>query len=141
MLRTFRLAAVQLALAAMMLRALLPTGWMPNPDGFAQSPLVICLMDMSSGMPQAMDMSHDMDMSAMDMSKPMDMQGHDHGQQQNNEQCPFAAAPHVAAPFTIAEIAPPSELAHFAETPTSHTQFAFALDYHPQSPRAPPEIA
>ena len=137
MLRTFRLAAVQLALAAMMLRALLPTGWMPNPDGFAQSPLIICLMDMPSGM----DMSH-----AMDMSKPMDMAGmqghdHDHGQQQNNEQCPFAAAPHVAAPFTIAELAPPSELAHFAEKSTSRTLAALALDYHPQSPRAPPEIA
>jgi hypothetical protein len=135
MLRTFRLAAVQLALAAMMLRALLPMGWMPNPDGFAQSPLVICLMDMPSGM----DMSH-----AMDMSKPMDMgmqgHGHDHGQQ-NNEQCPFAAAPHVAAPFTIAELAPPSEQAHFAEKPTSRTLATLALDYHPQSPRAPPEIA
>ena len=141
MLRTFRLAAVQLALAAMVLRALLPTGWMPNPDGFAQSPLVICLMDMSSGMPQAMDMSHSMDMSAMSKPMGMDMPGHDHGQQQNNEQCPFAAAPHVAAPFTIAEIAPPSELAHFAEKPVSRAQFAFALDYHPQSPRAPPEIA
>jgi len=125
MLRTFRLAAVQLALAAMMLRALLPMGWMPNPDGFAQSPLVICLMDMPSG---------------MDMSKPMDMDmhGHDRGQQQNNEQCPFAAAPHIAAPFTIAELAPPSELARFAEKPVSRTLPALALDYHPQSPRAPP---
>jgi hypothetical protein len=133
MLRTFRLAAVQLALAAMMLRALLPMGWMPNPEGFAQSPLVICLMDMPSGM----DMSH-----AMDMSKPMDMDmdmhGHDHGQQQNNEQCPFAAAPHIAAPFIIAELAPPSELARFTEKPASRTLSALALDYHPQSPRAPP---
>jgi len=131
MLRTFRLAAVQLALAAMMLRALLPMGWMPNPEGFAQSPLVICLMDMPSGM----DMSH-----TMDMSKPMDMDmhGHDHGQQQNNEQCPFAAAPHIAAPFTIAELAPPSELARFAEKPISGTPLALALAYHPQSPRAPP---
>jgi hypothetical protein len=131
MLRTFRLAAVQLALAAMVLRVLLPMGWMPNPDGFAQSPLVICLMDMPSGM----DMSH-----AMDMSKPMDMDmhGHDHGQQQNNEQCPFAAAPHIAAPFTIAELAPPSELARFAEKPISSTLPALALAYHPQSPRAPP---
>jgi hypothetical protein len=135
MVRTLRLAAIQLALAAMMLRALLPMGWMPNPDGFAQSPLVICLMDMPSGM----DMSH-----AMDMSKPMDMgiQGHgqDHGQQQNNEQCPFAAAPHIAAPVTVAAIAPPSELAHFAEKPASRTHLAFALDYHPQSPRAPPTL-
>lgn len=133
MLRTFRSAAVQLALAAMMLRALLPTGWMPNPDGFAQSPLVICLMDMSS----SMDASH-----AMDMSKPtgMDMQGHgqDHGQQQNNEQCPFAAAPHIAASVAIAELAPPSELARIVEKPTSRALTALAVDYHPQSPRAPP---
>ena len=136
MLRTFRLAAVQLALAAMMLRALLPMGWMPNPEGFAQSPLVICLMDM----PSSMDMSH-----AMDMSKSMDMgmqgHGHDHSQQQNNEQCPFAAAPHVAASVDVAEIAPPSELAHFAEKPASRSLAAFALSYHPQSPRAPPPIA
>lgn len=133
MVRTFRLAAVQLALAAMMLRALLPTGWMPNPDGFAQSPLVICLMDMSAGM----NMSH-----AMDMSKPMDIgHGHDRGQQQNNEQCPFAAAPHIAAPLTVAELAPPSELVHFAEKPASRALVIFALAYHPQSPRAPPAIA
>lgn len=133
MLRTFRLAAVQLALAAMMLRALLPMGWMPNPDGFAQSPLVICLMDMPSGM----DMSH-----AMDMSKPMDMNGHgqDHGQQQSNEQCPFAAAPHIAASVAIAELAPPSELARIVEKPASRALTALAVDYHPQSPRAPPTL-
>ena len=129
MLRTFRLAAVQLALAAMMLRALLPMGWMPNPDGFAQSPLVICLMDMPSG---------------MDMSKPMgmDMQGHGqgHGQQQNNEQCPFAAAPHIAASVAIAELAPPSELARIVEKPASRALTALAVDYHPQSPRAPPTL-
>jgi len=134
MVRTFRLAAVQLALAAMMLRALLPMGWMPNPDGFAQSPLVICLMDMSQGM----DMSH-----AMDMSKPMDMdmQGHGHNQgQQNSEQCPFAAAPHVAAPFAIAELAPPSEMARFAEKPVHRADRMLGFAYHPQSPRAPPTI-
>jgi hypothetical protein len=116
-------------------------GWMPNPDGFAQSPLVICLMDM----PPSMGMSHTMDMShAMDMSKPMDMdmQGHgqDHSQQQNNEQCPFAAAPHIAASVAIAELAPPSELARFAEKPASLALPALAVDYHPQSPRAPPTL-
>ena len=131
MIRTFRLAAVQLALAALVLRALLPTGWMPNPEGFAQSPLVICLMDMPSGM----DMSH-----AMDMSKPMDMdmQGHGHSQQQSSEQCPFAAAPHIAAPIAMAELAPPSELAGFAEKPVNRRLPALTLGYHPQSPRAPP---
>jgi hypothetical protein len=129
----FHHAAVAFALAAMVLRALLPMGWMPNPDGFAQSPLVICLMDMPSGM----DMSHAMDMSK---SMDMDMQGHgqDHGQQQNNEQCPFAAAPHIAASVAIAELAPPSELVRFAEKPASLALPALAVDYHPQSPRAPP---
>jgi len=133
MLRIFRLAAVQLALAAMMLRALLPMGWMPNPDGFAQSPLVICLMDMSSGAA----------MSAMDMSKPMDMQSHgnDHGQQQNNEQCPFAAAPHAAAPVTVAEVAPPSVLSRFVVHEAAPQAVHGAGHHQPQSPRAPPEIA
>ena len=134
--RTFRLAAVQLALAAMMLRALLPMGWMPNPDGFAQSPLVICLMDMPSGMSMS---------KAMDMSKPMDMDmtghGHDHGQQQNNEQCPFAAAPHVASPVTIAALAPPSTLSHFVMHEVADHSIIGAGHYQPRSPRAPPEIA
>ena len=130
----FRRAAVAFALVAMALRALLPAGWMPNPDGFAQSPLMICFHDMPSGM----DMSH-----AMDMSKPMDMQGHgqDHGQQQNNEQCPFAAAPHVAAPVTVAELAPPSTLIRLVVHETADEAIAAATHYQPQSPRAPPEIA
>src|SRR5215469_134710 len=82
----FRRAAVALALVAMALRALLPMGWMPNPAGFSQSPLTICLMDLP--MPVHMDMHGAMH------------GGHssDHGQQQSNETCPFAAAPHVAAP-------------------------------------------
>jgi hypothetical protein len=134
MLRSVRLIAVQLALAAMMLRALLPMGWMPNPDGFAQSPLVICLMDMPSGM----DMSAMKDMAGMDMSKP----GHDHGQQQSNETCPFAAAPHVGAPLgLIAELSPPSQLARLAEKPVAETAISADPAHQPQSPRAPPQIA
>jgi hypothetical protein len=132
--RTFRLAAVQLALAAMMLRALLPMGWMPNPDGFAQSPLIICLMDMPSGMAMS---------RTMDMSKPMDMSGHGHGdsQQQSSEQCPFAAAPHVASPVTIADLAPPSTLSHFVVHEVADHSIIGAGHYQPQSPRAPPQIA
>jgi len=136
--RVHRLA-VTLALAAMALRALLPMGWMPNPQGFAQSPLMICLMDLPGGMA----MSKAMDMSHMDMSKPMDMPGHGHGggQQQNNEQCPFAAAPHVASPVTIADIAPPSTLSHFVLHEVADHSIIGAGHYQPQSPRAPPEIA
>jgi len=134
MLRTFRLAAVQLALAAMVLRALLPMGWMPNPEGFAQSPLVICLMDMSSGAA----------MSAMDMSKPMDMDmpghGHDQGQQQGSDQCPFAAAPHFATPITFAAVALPAFSVGLVRDHQALGSSARALPYSPQSPRAPPSL-
>src|SRR5579862_2719633 len=98
----FRRTAVVLALAAMMLRGLMPAGWMPNPAGASESLFVIC--DMDQDMPQAgmagMDMSH-MDMSAMDMSK-MDMSGMDHApsgkhaMDSHQQACPFGAAPHVA---------------------------------------------
>src|SRR5580704_4013467 len=41
----FRRALVHIALAALILRAFLPAGWMPNPKGPAQSAFVICTMD------------------------------------------------------------------------------------------------
>ena len=144
-----RRAGMILALAAMMLRALLPMGWMPNPAGFAQSPLVVCLMDTPSGldtaeaMSQGEDMSN-MDMSGMDMAK-MDMKGHgqnhDHGQQQSSEPCPFAAAPHIAASGgLIVKLAPPSLLARLAESFAGESSVAHDAAYRPQSPRAPPPL-
>ncbi len=131
----FRRTAVTLALAAMTLRAILPTGWMPNPSGLAQSPLVICMMDtgLDASMPQMMDMP------AMDMPA-MDMPGHDHGQQ-HGESCPFAAAPHIAASAgPAAQLVLPSHLAHFAEKPLLKTRRAAKAQYQPQSPRAPPSF-
>jgi hypothetical protein len=130
-----RHAAITLALAAMMLRALLPMGWMPNPAGFAQSPLVICLMDMPHGGMSQMTM-------AMDMSMPdMGGHGHDQGQQQNNETCPFAAAPHLAAPALDAIVSEPE----FAEATAVHLRAVATAQishpYAPQSPRAPPSFA
>jgi hypothetical protein len=41
----FRRAAIHLALAAMILRAFLPAGWMPNPSGDGETAFVICTMD------------------------------------------------------------------------------------------------
>jgi hypothetical protein len=131
----FRRAAILLAIVAMALRALLPMGWMPNPSGFAQSPLVICLMDTASGADVSamshMDMSHDM--SGMDMKK-------DHGQQQTSEPCPFAAAPHIAAPLAVADLVRIPERVHFAEKSSAVARLDRALHYQPQSPRAPPSF-
>src|ERR1700761_7537743 len=110
---SFRRAAVCLALAAMMLRALMPAGWMPNPAGAGDSFFVIC--DMDQGDMSGMDMSH---MSAMDMSK-MDMSDHgspgkQSGDAHQHEACPFAAAPHVATPSAEAALLLPSLLAKFS---------------------------
>src|ERR1700733_2171955 len=134
-----RRAAVCLALTAMILRALMPAGWMPNPAGAGDSFFVIC--DMDQGDMSGMDMSH---MSAMDMSK-MDMSGMDHGSSgkhsgdaHQHEACPFAAAPHVATPSAEAALLLPSLLAKFSPL-LAHGQAAIkAATYTPQSPRGPP---
>jgi len=85
--------AVTLALAAMLVRAAIPAGWMPNVAGPLGSGFVICSVDGAHHLP------------AHDPSK-----GHDDG-----SICPFAAAAHlappqmppaIAAPFTIAFLAP-----------------------------------
>jgi hypothetical protein len=135
---SFRRAAVCLALAAMMLRALMPAGWMPNLSGEGGSLLVICDMDQTDM--SKMDMSH---MSAADMAN-MDMSGMDHGSGKqsgdahHNEACPFAAAPHVATPSTVATLLLPSLLAKFSPFQASEQAAIKAAVYTPQSPRGPP---
>jgi hypothetical protein len=133
-----RRAAVTLALAAMALRALLPMGWMPNPEGFAQSPLIICLMDL----PQSVQMDMDMAKST-GMPMSMDMHGGKSGQGQNDDHqtCPFAAAPHVAAAVTIAYIPAPTILGRFHGETNITALLTRASVYKPQSPRAPPALA
>lgn len=139
----FRRAAVCLALAAMMLRALMPAGWMPNPAGASESFFVICDMDqtdMSKMDMSKMDMSH---MSAMDMAH-MDMSGMDHGSSGKHsgdghqQPCPFAAAPHVATPSSVAALQLPSQLAKFSPQLAAEQAAIKAATYKPQSPRAPP---
>ena len=147
----FRRAAVVLALAAMMLRGLMPAGWMPNPAGGGESLFVIC--DMDQGMPgmgmlgmnmAGMDMSH-MDMSGMDMSK-MDMSGMDHGpsgkhsMDSHQQACPFGAAPHVATSSNMVALLLPSQLADFAAHRALVRVAARTASYTPQSPRAPPTL-
>jgi uncharacterized protein involved in copper resistance len=134
----FRRAAVCLALAAMMLRALMPAGWMPNPAGAGESFFVICDMDQMDM--SKMDMSH---MSAMDMAH-MDMSGMDHGSSGKHsgdghqQPCPFAAAPHVATPSSVAALQLPSQLAHFSLSLAAEQAAIKAATYKPQSPRGPP---
>ena len=140
---SFRRAAVCLALAAMLLRGLMPAGWMPNPDGAGASLLVICDMDQADM--SKMDMSH-MDMSGMDMSK-MDMSAMDHdpahkpsSDSHQHEACPFAAAPHVATPSTVVALLLPSLSERFSPQLAGGRLAVQSAAYAPQSPRAPPSL-
>jgi hypothetical protein len=119
--RSFRTAAVHLALVAMLLRALLPAGWMPSTVA-GPSFLVICSMD-----------------------APV-QHGDQHGQgqhtpddgQHSHDECPFAAAPHIAPAGAVAQLAQPSYFGRFSNPPgVAQADAKFSL-YQPQSPRAPP---
>lgn len=103
-----------LALAALILRALLPAGWMPD----AQAGLTICS-------PGTLGIIHH-------DGAP----GHSDGKA-NQEECPFAAAPHLASTPDMAQLTAPAFHAIAAATDRA-TAAAIAARFTPQSPRAPP---
>jgi len=117
---TLRRALLDVAFFAILLRALLPAGWMPGHAADGTISFVICSVD---GVHRG------------------DGDGHanktgDDGRQ--HDACPFAAAPHVATPVTAAQIAPPSHaVLDEASFAFSHAAPQSAI-YLPQSPRAPP---
>ena len=119
MTRKFRFVAVQLALAALMLRALLPAGWMPNPNGGGAA-FVVCTVDGAAKL----------DRKGSGKTAPGN--GHQH------EECPFAVAPHLAAPTILAQLALPSIFGRRTNLPRIGIAAIHAVDYQPQSPRAPP---
>jgi hypothetical protein len=102
----------QLALAALILRALLPAGWMPD----AQSGLTICSLN-------TLGVIH-----------------HDgapgHGKM-SQEECPFAAAPHLASIPDVPKLVLPAFHAFAAQTDSVYAA-SLSARFAPQSPRAPP---
>jgi hypothetical protein len=103
----------QLALIAMIARALLPVGWMPGAS--ADTPFVICTMD---GPVQ----------HAPDPGKlPAD----------HHAVCPFAASPHLATAPVLPQIALPALHARAAESDRAYAALV-AARFSPGSPRAPP---
>lgn len=126
MIRNLRFAAIHLALAAMVLRALLPAGWMPGAS--AGTPLVVCTMNG----PERIVLGAD--------GKPLKHQP-SQDDALHHEMCPFAGAPHLASPSAVAGIALPSYAIVVAFDVSRGTSFAGAPRYSPQSPRAPPHLA
>ena len=116
----FRHIAVHLALAAMLLRAVMPVGWMPS--AAAGSPLTICTMNG----PVRMVLGPD--------GTPIKQKPH-------HDTCPFAAAPPLAELAAVAPVTAPSLLPVTAETVQPHGSVITAARHAPQSARAPPGIA
>jgi hypothetical protein len=118
-----RLAALHLAVVAMLLRALLPAGWMPDATG--ATAFTICTMD-SAG--------HHAEQQSPSNPIPADGQ---HG----HEECPFAAAHHLAAPVVAIHLAAPSLAGRAADISHPVAALGPVAEYEPYSPRAPPHFA
>jgi hypothetical protein len=120
--RGLRHSLAHIALAALILRAFLPAGWMPNPQGSTESAFVICTMD---GPVQTTD--------GKALPGKDDPRAH--------ETCPFAAA--------AASIAPPVDFIRIAAPLLSETNAprtlaaalpARAPPFSQASSRAPPSL-
>ena len=105
-----------LALAALLLRALLPTGWMPD----AQAGLIICSATLGI-------IHHD--------GAP----GHSQGQTAH-EECPFAGAPQLASAPETPQLSLPASHAFAAATDRAYAATVSAR-FASNAPRAPPPLA
>ncbi|MBS0273926.1 MAG: hypothetical protein JSR55_05885 [Proteobacteria bacterium] len=117
-------AIVWIALAAMMLRALLPDGWMPSSGGTAAAMLTICTMD------------GPMRVALGDDGQPLKKQ-HNSG---SRELCPFAMAQHFAAPVTLAAVPAPGIVQPFLYGKIASGTSGGRDLYTPQSLRGPPAL-
>jgi hypothetical protein len=119
--QAIRSFAATLALSAMILRAFLPAGWMPNTDGVPGTPLVICSVD---GLHHAVP--------AHDPARP--------SHQDRLIACPFAAAAHFASLRQPVLVPVPSLVASFVpvfnHAPRSSSRLALA-----HAARGPPASA
>jgi hypothetical protein len=119
--RRLRHTLVHIALVAMILRAFLPTGWMPNPQGPAEGAFVVCTMD---GPVQTID--------GKALPGKDDPRAH--------ETCPFAAAASVAPLVDFTRLAAP-QLSRSPAPRTLTAQLnAGASPFARPSPRAPPTL-
>ena len=121
-----RIVAAYFAFFAMLIHGLMPVGWMPG--GSAGTPITICTMD---GFVHVTLDEHGNPVKQK--QQPADQRGHDI--------CPFGAAPHFAAPLTVATIFVPTGWAYVGGSRAQVRTHVARLLYSPQSPRAPPFLA
>ena len=124
--RSVRIAAAYIAFFAMLMHGLMPVGWMPG--GSVGTAITICTMD---GFVHVTLDEHGNPVKQK--QQPADQRGHD--------VCPFGAAPHFAAPLTVATIFVPTSWAYLSGSHAQARTHVTRLLYSPQSPRAPPILA
>jgi len=125
--RTLRLAGIHLALAAMLLRAMLPDGWMPNTSGVAGGPMVLCTMNGPASLAAGMA-------GGPSKNDPANKSG------RASDVCPFSVAPHFATIAPAIAASPSVETAFLAAPVLRAVIFDAAQRHTPQSPRAPPSF-
>ena len=110
-----KMLARHLLLAALLLRAMVPLGWMPGTAQLGQASWIICTADgqIQHGTPGKDDA------------------------RQHQQPCAFAAAQAVAAPVGHVLAAPLLQVAAVENTATFAAP-SVAAHFTPQSPRAPP---
>ena len=126
--RTTRLVLLQLALVAMVLRALIPAGWMPAAGGQGTG-LVICT---GQGL-VTIQLGPD--------GKPLPAQPGDQDQSHHHDVCPFAAAGHLAPPALTAGLSLPLAVVAGAAPPVPQGIGRNLARHSLASPRAPPRLA
>jgi hypothetical protein len=119
--REFRHALLHIALAAMILRAFLPAGWMPSVGDTGQTALVICTMD-----------GPVMDLSGKSLPGKDDPRAH--------ESCPLAAAAQPMAVNDFALLAAPQLSTSAAPRHSAIGIRAARASYIQPASRAPPSL-
>jgi hypothetical protein len=119
--RGFRHTLLHLALAAMILRAFLPAGWMPNLQDNGQTALVICTMD-----------------GAVEVMSGKILPGKD--DPRAHEACPFAAAAQPVAVNDFSLLAAPELSSSAAPRHIATGLKARHASYVQPASRAPPSL-
>jgi Protein of unknown function (DUF2946) len=125
-LQTLRTAFIHIALAAMVVRALIPVGWMPGTGPSHHAMLVVCSVDASGHMV----------MSAHPAPRNGDPAQDRHRQ---HEPCPYTMANFVVVPAVAGMMLPRLVVSAAIELERPRLLLVSAIRT-PQNPRAPPRI-
>ncbi len=125
MIRNLRLAAISVALAAMVLRAMIPSGWMPSTS---QGGIALTICTLNGAVEAVLGPDGKPLPPSSDQSRPQDV-------------CVFGAAPHLAELTGQTALPAPVNVVRAVQTPRADGISRADAAYSPHAPRAPPSQA